>query len=456
MVVEIYALECANKRGEEITRIEREIDGKRKKKMLFQTLPFHKRRRTASFDERRLPKKDRRGERNKRRRVKQRIALSPDKLRAHTWYSKRFCMYKNLDVFLPIKRNMKSDSFISAAIKTRGVLFDISYWKVSFCPPEKKIFSSLGRALSFSLPNERKEELVYPLEDDINKQSASIEENTLNSANINVDRHIVLEDEKGESPSICTDVDFKKSETQEDLCLFLLMGKRKIYEGSAYYNCDSLEEILSWRKEDCKKSAPYMVVRMDEEKAVLVMKKEACMEVLDKCVRGGVVPCSVLELFRIGTEKQKIVYPYDFPSTERGYDLYAHLEREEREKKERTPPGKRPVLFGKTFEDEVSKCVPYLFIAKKGIFPMGSPIVISDRKEEFTMTGEEKIIGMVWRSSFCFSRGSPSGVIWMNKEFSLFDPAKATLCTQKIFARNIRTKVFREIEVLPFSSETIL
>lgn len=88
-------------RSAEIKQIEESILKNRKKSMLFQRLPFHKRRRNKSYKTRPFKKR---------------------KSGMHAWFAKRNKMIEFFGVKMPLKTNCKTDSYIYKSFK-RGFIF---------------------------------------------------------------------------------------------------------------------------------------------------------------------------------------------------------------------------------------------------------------------------------------------------------------------------------------------
>ncbi len=97
---EINSVDFVKARAEEMRAIEAALDTNRKKSLLFQRVPFHKRRRCRSRISRRRPR-------------------TPG---LHAWHAKRFSMLRVFGAALPQTRFAKADSFVykSAA---RGFVF---------------------------------------------------------------------------------------------------------------------------------------------------------------------------------------------------------------------------------------------------------------------------------------------------------------------------------------------
>ncbi|KAH9386412.1 uncharacterized protein NEMAJ01_1308 [Nematocida major] len=413
MHVEIYSIDYANERGKEIQEIERSIAETKKNKMLFQALPFHKRRRTASFDERRLPRECRRGERNKRRRIKQTVKDQETLLKAHTWYAKRFFMYKRSDMAVPFKRHSKSEGFIAKALKTRGVLCDASYNKVFVSEkarPCGAVFDGeYARTFSWSAPAEDKPEKDGEKSVIIAERPARL----------------------GDTPEL---------KEVKGLSVFEVFGAQSMFCKDAFINCTSVEALL-----DAEKLA-YVCMR-DRDKSYVLVPRRHCMELLQKAVVAGIVPCSIQELQRIATETEKVVYPYDIPQNAEGKAFLEHMAQTHKEEQEKKPKGKREVVFGPLYEKPLAEQKMLLFVAEKGSFPRRSPVAVSTRTEDFVMDGSENVVGEVGRSSFCFAKGKTTGVMYVDEDVH---------AEKHLFVRNLKNKTFRRVECTPVTHDMIL
>lgn len=415
---EIYSIEYANARAEEIKEIEKSISETKKKKMLFQTLPFHKRRRTASFDERRLPKELRRAARTKRRRVKQTVKDQKNLLKAHTWYAKRFTMYKRGDMYVPFKRHSKSDSFIAKSLQTRGVLCDISYNRVYVskekCESRVQYTGAYNRAIIWNTTEENRPSGEEKKEDRF------------------LDSTIIITEKISEVNS-----KIEMFKEIEGLSVFEIFGSQLLFAKTSYVNCQSVESLLS------SAELSYICLRYIDKSFILVARRH-CMELLQKAVVGGIVPCGILELQRIAAETGKVVYPYEIPMHVQGSAFLEHMHNIEKEEQERKPKGKKDVIFLPTYEEKLKNQTMILFVADKGSFPCRSVVVQSSKTADFDMDGEEEIVGEVGRSSFSFKKGRTVGLAYISKDVET---------GKSLFIRNLKNRIFRKVEykVVDFS-----
>ncbi|EQB60908.1 hydrolase (alpha beta hydrolase superfamily) [Vairimorpha apis BRL 01] len=104
---EIKIEDFLNERTEDIQKLEKAINGSKKKSLLFQRLPFYKRRRTRSNIRKKM----------KRCRKRQRHIL-----KTHVWYAKRFKMIKINNISLPLA--LKTEIGIIEIIITNNFLIE--------------------------------------------------------------------------------------------------------------------------------------------------------------------------------------------------------------------------------------------------------------------------------------------------------------------------------------------
>lgn len=420
MDTEIYSIDYANNRASEIKSIEKSIAETKKNKMLFQTLPFHKRRRTASFDERRLPKELRRAARTKRRRIKQTVKDQTNLLKAHTWYAKRFTMYKRGEMHVPFKRHSKSDSFIAKSLQTRGVLCDISFSRVYVSekeyPSEIQYDALYNRSIIWSTQN-------------TSECSADESRNGLLDKTILITENTSSMENKIES--------FKEI---VGLAVFEIFGVQSLFAETENINCQRVEDLL-----DASELA-YVCLRFPTKSYVIVSRKH-CMALLQIAVVKGIVPCGVLELQRIATETEKVVYPYEIPLHPEGRAFLQHIHSIEEEEQQRKPLGKRSVIFSPIYEKKIENQTMMLFSADKGSFPCRSVVIQSPNTSDFTIDGKEEVIGEVGRSSFSFKKGKTVGLLYIDNNVKI---------TQNLFIRSIKNKICRKVQYKVVDSTMIL
>lgn len=477
--IEIDSLVYANNRMEEIKEIEAEIANRKQNKMLFQRLPFHKRRRTASFDERRLPREYRRASRlPKRKRKAAARRVGGSFLRTHVWFAKRFSMVSLLDTKLPLKRRQKSDKFIHSALKTRGVLYDESYRSIALVPrrlSEEDLPAQVSHSVDFSRDGTLQN--IFLVEQGAIKEKGELclfEELSIIIAD-GGDSLIVRELRKH----------LEVVEPGNRMSIYSLMGNQRVYHETGLFPLpspsraapaaspagqrDAVGRFL--RSRDKPRSAKEEVCALflpsgqGAPAGKLVCYEETCMRLWERLVVRGIVPCSIAELFRVGTEKEQAVYPFDFLCTPMAREYWAQVRGEEKAAFERTPAGKRPIFvgvdpFSPIYSDRQGvvlsgpRCASGVqlckFAAPKGSFSPHSPICRSAKDlPSFKLeAGEEAVVGYVVRSAFSFSRGITSGICVLG--VPLEGVAGFT------YARDVRSDVFRRVRIWPLGSDEIV
>jgi len=490
MDAEIYSTEYASERSGEIRKIEEEIRHRKKNTMLFQALPFHKRRRTASFDERRLPKDHRRNNRNKRRKRKQTVKEGAGFLKSHTWHAKRFKMCRSLGIPLPLCRTQKSDSFIRKSLGTRGILNDLSYMKVYVvaglqacgeCSTEKK--SGAGSDKSASATAIDRAAGADRAGDGSPECAGCSTGCTIGCTTVEYTKrgdqviahrtsereHLVI----AENSECIEGLEKGAAEMRElrDVGVFQVFGAQSVFkEGDARGWEEALEG--GGRKEE---EARHVCIKVSEDKKLVLFHRSRTMEVMQRSIVKGIVPCSINELFRIGTELDKIVHPFDMPGTERGREMMERRRRAREEEEGRRQKGKRkeaiqPLFvrpFGRSevagakgdgrdveeapngeraFGEWMEVCT---FVADKGSFSEGDPIVVAEKEDGFEMAGDEEVVGEVLRSSFSYRRGRTAGVALVKKTAGANGSAN-------FFARQKHTKNLRRISLAVAGRDRVL
>ncbi|KAL0265709.1 UNVERIFIED_CONTAM: hypothetical protein PYX00_011423 [Menopon gallinae] len=289
---EVKSIEFVKARAEEIRRLEELVHTTRKKTMLFQRLPFHKRRRSRSF-------------RGKGRR--------PRTSGIRTWLAKRFRMAKMYGTELPLQRYAKSDSFVYKSFG-RGFLF----------------YESHKRAYVFdksasSLPaGERVETERYVL--------------------------VVTMDDVpcGAAPAGCLDtpVAVLGRVHMEEGVYTTGRDMRSEWHVGARTLDDYIDGCICGDADAAPREGAleFAFVRSHgglEQGRVFVQQK-LLMGLWQKMVLRGFIPVSIDELLRIGLETKVLVFPFDHAHTA----LYAEYERERlapvMAKYNRTPAAKKP------------------------------------------------------------------------------------------------------------------
>lgn len=365
---EINSIDFIKARAEEVQKIEQSINTNRKKTMLFQRLPFHRRRRTRSFQKKtRCPKKGGIG----------------------TWFSKRFRMIRVYGTELPLRRCMKSDSFIYKSFK-RGFLFYESHKKA-------RVF----RKGPFQLEGEYYETEKYFILVSMEYSPGELELLGF------LDTPIALLGDATLEQGVYT--------TKRDLKSELVLSTT------------TLDEYVE--EEGDGEDIVFMFLGSPGgEGGKIFVRKGLLMRFWQKAVLKGFVPVSVEELLRIGLEKRFLVFPFDYVMS-KFYAEYEHRVLEPVvQKYHRTPRAKRP---GTTRSIMAFKAFPgrlFFFDVPKGTVGRCAEILCGER-----------VVGRVSRASFCFSVGRVRGVCLVERGYE----------DQGLCARNVGSPRLVPIVLLP-------
>lgn len=357
---------CA--RAEEIRLIEESINKNRKKNLLFQRLPFYKRRRTRSFARKNIKKRGR---------------------GIQAWYSRRFEMMKIEGVKMPIKRRLKSDSYIYKSF-SRGFLVYESYKEVYVF--EKDSGAIKGECFET-------ENYVF----------------SLISLGETVDKDCCIK-QIDTAISVIGDT-FKESGVYET----------SLNADSEYkFYCKIDEYIENWIIRDFK-----LIDEMPQNKIIfLFLKSEGSLEsgkvfikncfllkFFQKMTSRGSIPISIEELFRIGIEKKRLIFPFDCVETKFSREYERIMLEKNIKEYERKPKSKRAK---NTFEnvdfDKIENRTPIFFDVPKGCVDKSAVVLCGS-----------KIVGIVLRSMYCYSIGQCRGLCFINKEYQ-----SSALCVRNL------------------------
>lgn len=346
----INSIEFVKARAEEIRRLEELIETTQKKTMLFQRLPFHKRRRCRSF-------------RCRRRR--------PRTSGIKTWLAKRFRMIKIYGTELPLQRYAKSDSFIYKSFE-RGFLFYESHKKAY-------VFEKGSLSLSACECFETGRYVVVVSMDDV---------------------------PCGASPVGCLDTPIA---VLGNVCIgqgVYKTGRDMRSEWcAAEKTLDDYIDCCFANAEHAASSEEALVFAFAEsqgtlERGRIFVQRSHLMSLWQKMVLKGFIPVSIDELLRIGLETRTLVFPFDHAHTA----LYREYERERIApvvaKYNRTPAAKKPRVTG----DIV--CFEHLAGGRLLFFdvPCGKVQRCAD-----VFCGDARV-GSVLRASYCYSIGRVRGI----------------------------------------------
>lgn len=427
---DINATNFVDARSFEIQKLEAELQTSRKKTMLFQRLPFHKRRRTRDKHV------------NKRRFSRRRNTRQREKL---VYYHKRFEMINLLGVYLPLQRREKSDSFIYKS-EHRGYAW-IEHYKKAFVYEKSTETQSLNALESVEIDltegsklletqiNELKDDCMTVITDneqyEVYKHGTFIVVISIGSPRFSGYRFVKelgvpISLMKGVNSFMCDIENMFTSFLNNAQVITLQLEKPDdIGELQVYDNLDPetlninvqgasistlSKERLKYKKEDEIVTFTNVLVipRMDSiERYKFIVSKDLLRELHDFIVKAGIVPVSLSELFRIGLEHKELIYPFDCPSSPlfRIYEKVAYSP--EMEKWRRTPPGKRinyekfgsndPWFLPSNFYDNFL-CTAYFEVPKGSAKRMG------------LVYEGDCIVGYVLRASYCYKIGKCRGV----------------------------------------------
>ena len=343
---EINSIEFVKARAEEMRRIEESIETGRKRTMLFQRLPFHKRRRTRSFHPRKPPRVG---------------GLA-------TWLAKRFRMLRIFGTALPAERFAKSDSFIYKSFK-RGFLFHETH-------KQAHVF----RRDNFNLQGEWLDAGNYAV---------------LVSMGY-VPEELELVGRLDAPISVLGDVDLGSGvyETGRD-------AKSEVVRAE-----ETAEEFIgaALAAEEAPPTPKIRFVFLETggcfEKGKIFVDRRCLMDLWQKMVLKGFVPVSISEILRGGMERTCFVFPFDYVST-RFFREYEEARAAPLvDKHRRTPPGKRAQCEQAVlpFEPQPGGAL-FFFEAPKGRIERCADVLSGRRR-----------IGAVLRAMFCYSAGRVRGI----------------------------------------------
>jgi len=436
---DINTIDFIQSRSKEIQAIEDSINKTSKKTMLFQRLPFYKRRRNRNYDKRQLKKFSYR----KRDR---------HFLRTHNYYAKRFFMLKVENFSIPFRRRLKSSKYIYKS-QDRGFIFDESFRGATEYKRED-IFdnNSVGSPIKDVKGCENDTILV---EEFLSKIDGS---KRIQQYSYGIVQQVDNEYE----------IVFKKESV-------ILIGKKLNIVGCpidcvfSVINKDRLEEILespsspnmkySFYKAKCGYSTQESIENKSLETYKIFCVRSEAMNIYQKMINAGVVPICLLEIHRLALENN-ILTVYDNVSSALFKKIEKSSCRDIIEKYNRTPPSKRQeynlnLLF--LSNERVYKY--FIFKILKGTADAAAEIFSESQVEFSEDTGGFSCIygdsvGRVVRSEYKFGSGKCFGLGFFKKPSEIvgccFEPeCDLTLCIGKKFlCKNLSQNNFYELEIV--------
>lgn len=304
---EIKIEDFLHERTDDIQKLETAINSSKKKSLLFQRLPFYKRRRTRS---------------NIRRKTKPCRNKSRHILRTHVWYAKRFKMIKINNVSLPLTRNIKSSKYIYKSQK-RGFIFDETYKKIKINKIEDSIYKNY-------------EKNIVHL---VNTENGIIE--------IVITDNLLIEF----IPNLL-------ESNNEKACLSVIKIKDELLD---QFSKDIELDLINGNPCFIKSSSKF-------ETGKILLKQCDVMDTWNQMIKNGVIPICIEELYRIGIENDYLIYPFDCVNSHFFKNYENKLNDIFLQKYNRTPASKKvKINEADLYIYSTEKIYYYVFELKKGV-----------------------------------------------------------------------------------------
>lgn len=311
---EIKIEDFLNERTEDIQKLEKAINVSKKKSLLFQRLPFYKRRRTRSNIRKKM----------KRCRKRQRHIL-----KTHVWYAKRFKMIKINNISLPLARNLKSNKYIYKS-QERGFIFDETYKTIKI----KKINETNYNYLE--------------------KNTIHLVKTEIGIIEIIITNNFLIE----LLPEF-----FGSSDVEA--CLSLIKVKNNLLEQFS----DNIEH-------DLINGIPCFIKSSSEfETGKILLKKCDVMDIWKMMIKNGVIPICIEELYRISIENKFMIFPFDDINSFFYKHYEDKINDTFLQKYHRTPASKKVKINEKDlYIYTLKKIYYYIFELKKGVLSKNAVI----------------------------------------------------------------------------------
>lgn len=324
---DINTINFIEARAKEIQYIEASINKSNKKTMLFQRLPFYKRRRSRNYDKRTSRKFS---YRKKDRHF----------LRTHTFYSKRFFMLKldtSEDISIPSKRRLKSSKYIYKS-QDRGFVFDESFRGGYFC--DKNEFISIVES-GIAMDRHRLPQATAASDLAFNNPSNTNALSTTTRVSAqevfdSVDLSIYDKVQR-----IANLFDVIVTET-----IVFFVGVYPVHPSLHLSPLDCVFSFMKNENHDLSYLRNFKSVKVfKNDSNVLETYKIICgrseaMPVYEKLINSGVIPVSLEEIDRLAIENDEVTV-YDNPASELFKVIEKSKNNEIIEKYNRTPPSKK-------------------------------------------------------------------------------------------------------------------
>lgn len=395
---DINVVDLVEARSKEIQLIEESIKATNKKTMLFQRLPFYKRRRNRNYDQRKSKKFS---YRKKDRHF----------LRTHTYYSKRFFMLNLGKVSIPVARRVKSSKYIYKS-QERGFVFDESF---------------RGGAVY-------DKDYVLGLDDSGDDHSDStciLESHPLGVNHISVRDLLSQVDLLRHNEVQSINNEYEAIITESSIVVVgkvLRAGGRPLECVFSVLRHSGVGQVLSLKSTYKNNSGGL------ESYKILCRRSEA-MEIYQKLVSNNIIPICLSEIHRLSLEND-VLSVYDNVSSGLYRSIEAGVNAEIVSKYERTPKSKKQSYdLSRLYLSEETPAVYFIFKVAKGS--------VSSCAEIFD---DDECIGRVVRSAYKFGEGRCFGLGFLRKSFAskieyLFSPGRVFFC------KNLTQSNYYEISI---------
>lgn len=394
---DINVIDFIEARSKEIQFIEESIKTTNKKTMLFQRLPFYKRRRNRNYDQRKSKKFS---YRKKDRHF----------LRTHTYYSKRFFMLNLGKVSIPITRRIKSSKYIYKS-QERGFVFDESFRGGTVY--DKDYVLGLDAAV------------------DGYSGGAFIKSHPLGARHISVRDLLSQVDLSRYNEVQSINNEYEAVVTKSSI---ILVGSVLCAEGRP------LECVFSVMKHDCidqvlDLKSVYKNSSGGLESYKIICKRSEAMDIYQRLVSCNVIPICLSEIHRLSLEND-VLSVYDNVSSSLYQDIEAGVNSEIVSKYERTPKSKKQSYdLDKLYLSKEKPVIYFIFRVAKGS--------VSNCGEIFD---DDECIGRVVRSAYKFGEGRCFGLGFLKE--AVASKAKHLLSPGRVFfCRNLGQSNYYEISV---------
>lgn len=392
---DINVIDFIEARSKEIQFIEESIKSTNKKTMLFQRLPFYKRRRNRNYDQRMTKKFS---YRKKDRHF----------LRTHTYYSKRFFMLSLGKVSIPITRRIKSSKYIYKS-QRRGFVFDESFRGGAVYDKDY----ILGLDGSSSQCGSESILKTNPLGIDPTRVSDMLDR-------IDLSRHNEVQ---------MIDNEYEVIVTESSI---IMVGKVLHAEGRALecvfsvLNHSGIEQILDLK-------SVYVNNSDGMESCKIICKRSEAMGIYQRLVNNNVIPICLSEIHRLSLENDAVSV-YDNVSSSLYRSIEASVNAEIISKYNRTPKSKKQTYdLDKLYLSREAPSVYFVFQVSKGS--------VSSCAEIFN---DEECVGRVVRSAYKFGGGRCFGLGFLKKGLAAkVEPVIGSV----LFCKNLTQSNYYEITV---------